>query len=172
MTTTYTAPPKNRVGPAATGVSAAVALACAALIVPREGEVRHTYADLNGKLTYCYGSTAGAVAGRTYTHQQCLDALQHDAEGHAAEITRCLPASLPVETRAAFISAGYNMGAPTFCRSSMSRKALRGDLPGACNALGAYVWTNGKDCRIAANRCSGIVKRRDAEIELCRKGLK
>lgn len=163
---------KPKVPAIAGGVAAAVILACGALIAPHEGEVRHTYADINGKLTYCYGSTAGAVAGRTYTHQQCLDALQADAARHAADVTRCLPADLPTPTEAAFFSLAYNTGAPTFCRSSVSRKALAHDLAGACAAIGAYVWSGGKDCRIAANRCSGIVKRRAAEIELCRKGLK
>lgn len=153
------------------GGAAALALAVA-LIAGREGEVRHTYADINGKLTYCFGSTAGAAAGRTYTHEQCLAALQHDAQGHAAEVAHCLPAALPDQTRAAFISAGYNMGAPTFCRSSMSRKAVAGDLPGACAALSLYVFSGGKDCRLAASRCGGIVRRRVAERELCEKGLR
>jgi lysozyme len=141
------------------------------LIAGREGEVRHTYADVNGKLTYCFGSTAGAVRGKTYTHAECLAALQHDAEGHAAEIAPCLPASLPVQTRAAFISAGYNMGAPTFCRSSMSRRAKAGDLRGACAALSLYVSAAARTAGLAASRCSGIVKRRVAERELCERGL-
>lgn len=162
--------PTQKAG-AATGFAAALAMACALLIAPREGEVRHTYADINGKLTYCFGSTSGAVADRTYTHQECLDALQRDAASHAADIAKCLPESLPVPVRAAFDSAGYNMGAPTFCRSSMSRKAKAGDLAGACSALGLYVYSGGKDCRIRANLCSGIAKRRAAEMELCRKGL-
>jgi lysozyme len=162
---------KAKIGKAAGG-SAAAALALAmVLIAAREGEVRHTYTDINGKLTYCFGSTAGAVRGKTYTHAECLAALQQDAAAHAAEIAPCLPASLPAPTRAAFISAGYNMGAPTFCRSSMSRRAKAGDLPGACAALSLYVFSGGMNCRLAASRCSGIVKRRVAERELCERGL-
>lgn len=170
MTQTYTPPPKNRVSPAAGVGAAALALACA-LIAGHEGEVRHTYADINGKLTYCYGSTAGAIKGHGYTHADCLAALQRDAATHAGEVAACLPAKLPDQTAAAFYSAGYNMGAPVFCRSSMSRKALAGDLKGACNALGLYVFSGGKDCRIKANKCGGIVARRTDERTLCLKGL-
>lgn len=69
------------------------------------------------------------------------------------------------------MSAGYNMGATTFCRSSMSRKAKAGDLRGACKALGLYVFSGGKDCRLKASNCGGIVKRRQDEIALCERGL-
>lgn len=152
---------------------AALALAVG-LISSHEGEVRRTYVDTLGRgtpLTYCYGETSGAVAGRTYTHEQCLEALRTSAMAHAQDVARCLPPKLPDATAAAFYDFGYNAGAATFCNSSMARKARAGDLRGACAALSLYVMTNHKDCRIAANRCGGIVRRRQAERELCERGL-
>jgi lysozyme len=158
------------------GTVAAGALALmVAFTAPHEGEVRRTYVDMLGKghpLSYCYGETAGAVAGKTYTHSECLEALRVSAMDHAQDVAKCLPAGLPDSTAAAFYDFGYNAGAPTFCRSSMARKAKVDDLRGACAALSLYVFTNGKDCRIAANRCGGIVRRRMAERELCLEGLR
>jgi lysozyme len=121
---TYTAPPKNRVSPAAGGAAAALALACA-LIAGREGEVRHTYVDKLGRgqpLTACYGETSGIVAGKTYTHAECMAMLARSAEAHAAEVAKCLPAGLPDPTAAAFYDIGYNMGAPAFCRTAIYRR--------------------------------------------------
>lgn len=156
------------------GVSAVALAAACMFIAAHEGEVRTTYRDLLGKgqpLTYCYGSTAGAVAGRTYTHSECLDALQRDAYAHAREAQAYLPPRLPDRTAAAFYDFAYNVGVDTFARSSVSRKALAGDLVGACRAMALYVYANGNDCRVAASRCGGIVTRRADEVSLCLKGL-
>lgn len=171
-----------------TVTAAALALAVG-LISSHEGEVRRTYVDRLGRgepLTYCYGETAGAVAGRTYTHAECLEALRTSAMAHAQDVARCLPPKLPDATAAAFYDMGYNLGAPLFCRSAIYRaptakiphptqglawKANHGDLAGACAAISLFTYSAGKDCRIAANRCSGIVKRRAAERELCDEGL-
>lgn len=156
------------------GVTAgALALACA-LIAANEGEVRTTYIDALGRgkpLTYCFGSTVGAVQGRTYSAEECQQALYRDARQHANDILPYLPPGLPDKTAAAFYDFGYNVGAKTFAASSVSRKAKAGDLAGACRAMGLYVFTQGKDCRIAANRCGGIPKRRAAEVKLCLEGL-
>ena len=62
-------------------------------------------------------------------------------------------------------SAAFNLGTRTFCASSMSRKALAGDLPGACAALSLYVYAGGV-------RMRGLERRREAEKALCLKGLK
>lgn len=155
------------------GSAAALALACA-FIGDHEGERTRTYRDINGKLTYCYGSTAGAVAGKVYTHGECLDALRADAARHAQDVGRWLPPAeqMPGTTWAALVSVGYNMGGgPAFGRSSMVREAKARHWAKACDAIGLYVWSGGKDCRIKANRCGGIVQRRRDEIELCKSGL-
>lgn len=158
----------------AAGVSAiALALACT-LIASFEGKVNTTYVDRLGKgqpLTYCYGSTVNAVKGQTYTDAQCQQALYRDARQHANDILPYLPPRLPDKTAAAFYDFGYNVGAQTFAKSSVSRKALAGDLAGACRAINLYQFSNGKDCRIAANRCGGIPRRRAAEVKLCLEGL-
>jgi lysozyme len=165
---------KANVGKVAGFSAAALAVACA-LIASHEGEVRRTYVDRLGKgspLTYCYGSTQGAVEGRTYNHAECLAALETDAKRHAKDIAPCLPPGLPPKTAGAFIDFGYNVGATTFCKSSVSRKALAGDLHGACRSIGLYVYSNGKDCWLKTSRCGGIPRRRADEITLCQEGLR
>lgn len=151
----------------------ALALACA-LIAASEGKVNVPYIDALGKgkpLTACYGSTIGVERGRRYSDAECEQMLYRDARQHANDILPYLPPRLPDKTAAAFYDFGYNVGAQTFAKSSVSRKALAGDLAGACRAIDLYQFTNGKDCRIAANRCSGITKRRAAEVKLCLEGL-
>jgi lysozyme len=165
---------RANVGKGAGVTAGALAVACA-LIAAHEGEVRHTYVDRLGRggdvLTYCYGSTQGAVAGKTYSHAECTAALLADAQQHAADIAPCLPSRLSDKTSGAMVDFGYNVGATTFCKSSVSRKALSGDLRGACRAIGLYVYTNGKDCRLKASKCAGIIKRRADEVAVCEGGL-
>lgn len=157
------------------GVTAgALALACM-LIAGFEGKENTPFIDKLGKgqpITGCYGSTIGIVWGRTYSDAECQQMLYRDARSHAEAILPYLPPRLPDKTAAAFYSFGYNVGSLTFAKSSVSRKALAGDLPGACRAIGLYQFSNGKDCRIKANRCGGIPKRRAAEVSMCLEGLR
>jgi lysozyme len=177
----YPADPRPRalvranVGKAA-GVSAAALAIMVAFTAPREGEVRHTYVDHMGKggavLSYCFGETAGAVAGKTYTHAECLAQLKVSALKHAQEVQKCLPPGLPDDMAVSFYDAGYNLGAPRFCSSPMSRLALKGDLRGACDALLLYKRSNGKDCSHPGSGCRGVWLRRQDEHALCLQGLK
>lgn len=157
------------------GISAGALIIMCCFTAVREGEVRHTYVDRLGKggnvLTYCYGATAGAKEGQIYTHEECLASLQDQALKHATEVQACLPIGLPDKTAAAFYDVGYNIGSSGLCKSSISRKAKSGDLVGACKAIGLYVYSNGRDCRVKANNCFGIAKRRQDEMSLCLSGL-
>lgn len=155
---------------AAGGFSVAGIAAAIALIGPHEGLRLDPYRDVIGKRTVCYGETA--VPMRRYSKAECDAILAKSIRKHGNDgIAKCLPAVLPFEMQGAFLSIGYNIGVDGFCRSSMSRKALAGDYRGACRAISLYVYAGGKDCRIAANRCSGIPKRRADEQRLCEAGL-
>ena len=156
------------------GVSAVALMLACGLIAAFEGKENTPYVDKLGKgqpLTACNGSTIGIVPGRRYSDAECQQMLYRDARQHASDILPYLPPGLPDKTAAAFYDFGYNVGAQTFAKSSVSRKALAGDLAGACRAIGLYVFTRGLDCRIKANRCGGIPKRRAAEVSLCLEGL-
>lgn len=149
---------------AGAGVAAVVALA-ASIIAPWEGRELRAYQDIVGVWTICYGETRGVQAGDTATAAECQSMLAKGVADFEVGIRPCLPAALPTETRAAFVSAAYNIGTGAFCGSSMSRRALAGDLRGACDALTLWNKAGGKVVR-------GLTNRRAAERELCLQGLR
>lgn len=134
------------------------------LVLQWEGWENKAYPDVVGVWTACAGTTRGVRPGQTFTDPQCESLAARELVEYGAAIAPCLPRELPVETRAAFISAAYNIGTSAFCGSSMSRKALAGDLRGACGAL--LMWT-----RAGGREVRGLVRRRAAEHELCVSGL-
>lgn len=147
---------------AAVAAAAAVGIAVP-VIKGLEGRSLVPYRDIVGGLTWCDGETRGAHKTR-YTHAECDRITEAAAAGFEAAIRPCLPEDLPHKTRASFISAAYNIGAAAFCRSSMSRRALAGDLRGACEALMLWTRAGGREVR-------GLVNRRTAERKLCLEGL-
>ncbi|PJE29977.1 hypothetical protein CVM39_08810 [Pseudooceanicola antarcticus] len=60
------------------------------------------------------------------------------------------------------------MGAGAFCGSSMSRRALAGDLAGACDAL--LMWNKAR-MKGRLQPVRGLTRRREAERDLCLQGL-
>ena len=128
-----------------------------------EGRSLTPYPDIVGVLTWCDGETRGTPKPR-YTHAECDKITAEAVAGFEAAIRPCLPETLPHKTRAAFIVTAYNIGPVAFCRSSMSRRALAGDLRGACDALMMWTQAGGREVR-------GLVNRRTAERKLCLEGL-
>lgn len=156
------------VNPKAAGAVAGI-FAAAAFAVPVvtkwEGYEAIGYRDPVGLPTSCWGHTGpDAVVGKAYSEAECQRQLASDLVKHGLDIDRCLPAEVPARTRAAFISFAFNVGAAKFCGSSVSRKALAGDLPGACNELSKWVYGGGKPL-------PGLIRRRADERALCLSGL-
>ena len=147
----------------AAGLGAVLALA-AAVIAPFEGRELRAYRDIVGVWTICDGDTQGVRPGQVATPAECDSRLAARVAAFEREIRPCLPAQLPPETRAAFISAAYNIGSGAFCGSSMARRARAGDLRGACEALRLWNKAGGQVVR-------GLVRRREAERALCLSGL-
>lgn len=153
-------------GKLAAGLSAAALLIAAPFVAQHEGLRLNPYLDVGGKLTVCYGETAG-VQARSYTQAECQGMLYQSLASHGAEIARCMPAGLPDHVQAAMLSFGYNVGASAFCGSSMARRLSAGDVPGACAELSRWVYVAGKDCRAPSSGCAGIVRRRAEERAMC-----
>ena len=147
--------------------AAGVALAVP-LIAQWEGLRLTAYRDVVGIPTICYGETLGVQMGQAATKAECDATLALRVAQFATEIDKCLPPSLPEQTAAAFVSVAYNIGSPAFCKSSMSRLALRGDLRGACNAL--LLWDKGRINGVL-QRIRGLTNRRQDEHRLCLSGL-
>jgi lysozyme len=155
-------------------LTAAVLAACAMaapMVVSDEGWVHRAYRDLAGIPTACAGHTGGVVVGRDYSEAECQTFLREDLLAHGSAIAPCLPAELPMKTRAAFTRFAFNVGAPAFCASTASRKAKAGDLAGACAELSRWVFIGKRDCRDPKMMCSGLPARRERERSLCEAGL-
>jgi len=182
----------GRIGPGglASIVGAAAATALLVFTPDFEGTELTTYRDLGGVLTYCTGATENAMWGKTYTPDQCRAQLDRDLERHAAGIARCVPMDrLTNGQKVAFVDVAYNIGVSAFCGSSMARRANAGDIVGACNALLAWnkitvmrpvLGEDGKPVKDLYGRVvmrkvieevRGLTRRRQAERELCLKGL-
>lgn len=130
-----------------------------------EGEVLSTYRDLGGVLTYCDGATENAQWGMTYTVTECREQLDRDLARHAEGISKCLPwAKLTDGQKVAYVDAAYNIGVTAFCGSSMARRTTAGDARGGCDAL--LLWD-----KVGGKPVAGLTRRRQAERELCVRGL-
>lgn len=140
-------------------------LATAAAVVGYfEGRELVGYVDPVGIPTVCYGHTATARVGQVKTDAECEALLQQDLGIALAAVDRRLP-NLPPVTRAALGSFVYNVGPGAFQSSTLLRKARAGDLAGACNELPRWVYAGGRVL-------NGLVRRREAERELCLEGLR
>jgi lysozyme len=148
------------------GIVGAVAAGALLVLTPRFEDTKlTTYRDLGGVLTYCTGATENAQWGKTYTPEQCRAQLDRDLERHAAGIARCVPMDrLTDGQKVAFVDAAYNIGVSAFCGSSMARRAKAGDMAGACDAL--LMWN-----KVAGREVRGLTLRRQAERDICLRGL-
>ncbi|WP_395008311.1 lysozyme [Undibacterium sp.] len=138
-----------------------------ALLVPLamffEGTVNKTYKDPIGILTACTGHTGADVkVGQTYTDEQCREMLYADLLKHADDID-CIKAPLNDAQKAALISFGFNVGKQKLCTSTLAKKANAGDMIGACNELRRWTLAGGKEL-------PGLVRRREAERQMCMRG--
>lgn len=148
-----------------------VAVLCAAatavpVVTLFEGYRERVYADPapGAYPTVCYGQRVNDPLGKVYTRAQCEELLSIALATHGAQIARCLPEQLPDASRAAFTSFGYNVGAVKFCGSTLARKAMAGDLRGACAELSKWDYAGGV-------KLPGLTRRRVAERALCERGL-
>lgn len=96
------------------------------------------YVDTRGKgqpLTVCNGVTGPeVVAGKTYTPADCYRLERRRYVAAEREAIAALPRWYAYDTfvQATFIDFIWNKGAANFATSTMRRKALAGDIVGAC----------------------------------------
>jgi len=122
--------------------------------------------------TICYGHTRGVHAGMRATQAQCEAWLLEDLRDADAIVSRCMPDTMGVKRRAAFISFAFNVGPGAngvkdgLCvlrngnKPYIRRMAEEGRWQEACDGLLAWTKAGGVEYR-------GLVKRRQAERELC-----
>lgn len=149
---------------AVAAVLAAGALATP-LVVKWEGWERRPYRDVVGVPTACAGATRGVDGRKIYSDRECMDLLARDIVEHGMQIDHCIRVPISSETRAAFISFAYNVGAANFCGSTLARKLNAGDVRGACAELSRWTYAGGR-------QLPGLVSRRAEERAYCERGLR
>ncbi|SDV51233.1 glycoside hydrolase family protein [Chitinasiproducens palmae] len=160
----------NRKATLATAVGAAVAAAAIAFTAPKEGVSLVPYRDALARnvQTVCFGETN--VEMRRYTLPECTDMLDTSLAGYAQAVKDATPGfeQLSVGQQVSAIDLAYNIGLANYRASTLRKLYVARDFPAACDQFLRWRFVAGKDCAIAANRCSGIVKRREAERAACR----
>lgn len=127
-----------------------------------EGKQNEAYPDIGGIYTACFGETEGIKPGDTFTDEQCAQMLAVSLSYHN-EPLEALNYQLAPNVHIAALDFNYNTGALE--RSTLYKKLQRNDY--ACDEFNRWVFVAGKDCRVKASNCGGIVKRRDIETRLC-----
>jgi len=154
----------NRIAKTAASLCTAAAVAGGgawALITKWEGLRHAPYIDDVGVLTVCYGHTGpDIVPGKRYTQAECDALLEADMAIARSHVNRCLPMPKLAHIEEALTSAAFNLGAQIVCGSTLQRKALANDWPGACAELPRWNRGGGRVLR-------GLTLRRADERALC-----
>jgi lysozyme len=143
---------------------AAVVAVGAPFTAHHEGLRLKAYLDPVGIPTICYGETENVAMGDVKSREECDSMLTVRLAYYAQQIGMAADRPLPVETHAALASWTYNVGVGAMKKSTLVRKLRAGDIVGACNQLPRWNMAGG---RVWA----GLVKRREAERQLCLKGI-
>lgn len=146
--------------------SAAVAAAVVATVAAFEGLRTIAYRDSVGIPTICYGETLGVKMGDRKTAEECRAMLVRRLDVFEAGIRKCLknPDAVPDGAYVASISLAYNVGISAFCGSSIRRNLDAGNVRAACESF--LLWN-----KAGGRVLPGLTKRRQAERQICLKGL-
>ncbi len=141
---------------------AGIAIA-ATMLTGFEGVRRVAYYDPVGIPTVCMGETRGVKIGDTYTLEQCKAMATSRVAEFAAGVEADLQVPVSDKTFASFVSFSYNLGLGVF-KNRIATLANAGNIAGACNKMGEYIFAHGL-------KLPGLVRRRQEEVSLCLDGL-
>ncbi|WP_230630717.1 lysozyme [Sphingomonas sp. Leaf37] len=138
-----------------------------------EATIRHisgpqylrAYLDAVKVATICDGLTAGVRMGQVATPAQCTARLEAELVEMARHVVACVPAlyGRPNQAAAA-VSLAYNIGWPSFCKSTVARRFNAGQWAAGCDAFTMWVKAGGRTL-------AGLVARRGRERALCLTGI-
>lgn len=134
-----------------------------AALIAREGKRLKAYKDSVGVWTIGVGHTSAAglpivTAGLTITDAECDAILARDLVQYEAAVNK-VGAALSQKSFDALVSLAFNIGAPSFSRSTVAKRLKAGDMQGAASAI--LLW----------NKPPEIKKRRRGEYDQFRAGL-
>ena len=136
------------------------------LLTPEmEGTVDEAYPDTGGVWTICTGHTKGVRRGDVASPAECAAYLQGDLGGAVDYVMRAFPRAT-IWQKIAMADFVYNVGVTAFAKSTMYRLAVAGQWSAAAEQFRRWTFVAGLDCRIPANNCQGIPKRREFQRSL------
>lgn len=135
-----------------------------------EGTVYQAYPDTGGVWTICTGHTKGVKRGDVATPEECALYLQGDLGGAVDFVMRQFPTAT-IWQKIALADFVYNLGAPALLKSTLFKLAKAGKWREAADQFPRWAFVAGLDCRIPANKCQGIPRRRDMQRSLFLVGL-
>lgn len=152
-------------GKGTAAIAALIAIASPFLAV-WEGKSNQPYFDIVGVKTVCYGETE-KVESRRYSDAECEALLRSRIPDYAAPVAKLAPGieDSPYEW-AAHTSLAYNVGLPTYSRSSIRSEFNKGNRVEACRRIRLYDKAGGKVVRGLQFRRQGEGTR-IGEYELC-----
>ncbi|MBI6944221.1 lysozyme [Pseudomonas putida] len=147
------------------GTAVAIALSLASFF---EGTRYTAYQDVGGVWTICDGHTGPDVhPGMVATKAQCDAYRAADVAVANAAVHRLITVPLTSMCEAGLTDFTLNTGSGTLAKSTPRRLFNAGDYEGGAKALELYHYAAGRDCRLSASQCAGIVVRRAVERWLC-----
>lgn len=161
--------PKVRTAVAALSLSAAGALG----ILGHEGFTSRAVIPVPGDVpTYGYGSTrrpdgSPVKMGDTITRTEALELSRREMRSFEGRLKRCVTAPLTQGEYDSLVSLAYNVGDAKVCQSTMVRLHNAGQHAQACAQFDRWTFFKGKDCKVRANECYGLVERRADERRTC-----
>ena len=138
-----------------------------------EGDKLTPYKDSAGIWTACRGVTGPAVIpGKRYTVAECAILNNAAMHKHTDGIARCINRPLQWYEWVAWGHFTYNVGEPTFCKSTAAKLLRAGKYEDACRQMARWTFITkpgrgSVNCRVKAEKCGGIPKRRDLEMKGC-----
>lgn len=162
--------PRKRTSKAPAGLAAALALLLGAGV---EGREHIPYYDQAGILTVCGGITGPEVIeGKWYSWAECDVLEQRFIERMNAKIGHCIGVGLNPGEWKAWGHFTFNIGTTAFCKSTAARLLREQKYHQACAQMARWTYITkpgrGKvNCRVKAEKCGGIPKRRDLEMKMC-----
>lgn len=153
----------------------ALSLSAAALVglAVNEGFTPTAVQPLPGdKWTNGFGSTTNDAGqplkpGEAVTPPQALARKLRDVRKSEGALQECVTAELTQGEYDSLVRLAYNVGPAAVCGSRMVKLHNADKHAEACAEFDRWTYYQGKDCKIPANRCGGLVKRRAEERAMC-----
>jgi lysozyme len=131
------------------------------LIKSFEGLRLESYYCSADVLTIGYGHTGTVYEGQTITEHDAEELLRKDLMWFEQEVCRLINGPLTQNEFDAIVSFTFNVGSGALSDSTFRRRMNTGEPKALCFQEEFIRWTNGG--------LAGLVRRRDAEVELATK---